>query len=59
MVKKATFRGQVNVDLDHLVRAVVALRRLSLADITEEALQDWLKRPENQEIIDKHKLISS
>ncbi len=50
------FRGQVTTDLDHLVRAVVALRRLSLADITEEALGDWLKRPENQEVIKRHNL---
>lgn len=50
------FRGQVSLDLDHLVRAVVALRRLSLADITEQALEDWLKRPENQEVIKKHNL---
>ena len=53
------FRGQVNEELDRLVRTVIAIRRLSLAELTEQALEDWLKRPENQEIIDKHRLTSS
>lgn len=59
MTKKAMFRGQINEELDRLVRTVVAIRRLSLAELTEQALEDWLDRPENQEIIEKHKLISS
>lgn len=56
MGKKVMFRGQVDEELDQKVRAVVVLRRLSLAEITQQALEEWLKRPENQEIIQKHNL---
>lgn len=56
MSKKVMFRGQVDEELDQKVRAVVVLRRLSLSEITQQALEEWLRQPENQEIIEKHNL---
>lgn len=56
MDKKAMFRGQIDVDLDRKVRAIVVLRRSSLGEAAQEALEEWIKRPENQEIIQKHNL---
>lgn len=50
------FRGQIDVDLDRKVRAIVVLKRSSLGEAAQEALEEWIKRPENQEIIQKHNL---
>jgi hypothetical protein len=60
--KSATikFWGYVPSELNKLIRAVAAIkngdRDWSLSDVLTEALQDWLNKPENQELIERHNL---
>lgn len=60
MADKKEFRGYIPADLNKVVRAVTALkngnRDWSLSDVLTEALQDWLDKPENRTLIEKHNL---
>ncbi|MBD2090283.1 hypothetical protein H6F67_10505 [Microcoleus sp. FACHB-1515] len=60
MADKREFRGYIPADLNKLIRAVTALkngdRDWNLSDVLTEALQDWLEKPENQALIEKHNL---
>lgn len=60
MAGKKEFRRYVPDDLNRLVRALSALknggRDWSLSDVLTEALQDWVSKPENQALIEKHNL---
>ena len=60
MVKKKEFRGYITQDLDRLVRALAALRNgdrdWSISDVLQDALETWVKLPENQELVKKHNL---
>ncbi|MBG1242597.1 MULTISPECIES: hypothetical protein [unclassified Nostoc] len=58
MSEKKELRGYVSPELNRLFRAVVALKDKNLSDTIAEALEDWLNKPENQEIIKKHNLKS-
>ena len=57
---KKEFRGYIPADLDKLVRALSVIkngeRDWSLSDVLTEALQDWISKPENKALIDKHNL---
>lgn len=57
MKNKAMFRGQIDEKLDQMVRAIVVLKRSTLADAAQEALEEWVKRPENQKIVEKYNLL--
>ena len=57
--KKEEIRGYVPPELRRLLRAVISLRQdkdWTLSDALEEAIADWLDKPENQEIIQRHRL---
>ncbi|BBD65469.1 MULTISPECIES: hypothetical protein [Nostoc] len=56
MSEKKELRGYVSPELNRLFRAVVALKDKNLSDTIAEALEDWLNKPENQELIKKHNL---
>ncbi|MBN3942289.1 hypothetical protein [Nostoc sp. NMS9] len=56
MNEKKELRGYVSPELNRLFRAVVALKDKNLSDTIAEALEDWLNKPENQELIKKHNL---
>ncbi|NEQ47581.1 MAG: hypothetical protein F6K00_30170 [Leptolyngbya sp. SIOISBB] len=60
MAAKKEFRGYVPADLNRIIRAVTALkngdRDWSLSDVLTEALEDWLAKPENRALIEKHNL---
>jgi hypothetical protein len=60
VAKKKEFRGYVTQDLDKLVRALAAIkngdRDWSISDVLQDALEDWVKLPENQALIKKHNL---
>ncbi|MBC1235736.1 hypothetical protein [Nostoc sp. 2RC] len=58
MSEKKELRGYVSPELNRLFRAVVALKDKNLSDTIAEALEDWLNKPENQEIIKRHNLKS-
>ena len=50
--KKKELRGYVPPELEKTFRAVVVLRDTNLSDSLTEAVEDWLKKPENLEVID-------
>ena len=60
MAAKKEFRGYIPPELNKLIRAVTALkngeRDWSLSDVLTEALEDWLQKPENQALIERHNL---
>lgn len=62
MADKKEFRGYIPTELNKLVRAVAALKNgekdWSLSDVLTEALEDWLSKPENQTLIEKHNLVN-
>lgn len=58
-VVKKLIRGYISENLSWLVRAVIGLRMdkdWTVSDVLEEAITDWLAKPENREIIVKHRL---
>jgi hypothetical protein len=59
--KTIQFRAQIPLDLDFLIRAIApfknAGRDWTLSDIVVEALTEWLRKPENRELVDQHQLI--
>lgn len=60
---KVQFRAQIPAHLDFLVRVIAPLmnsgKDWNLSDITEQALIDWLNKPENAKLIKRHKLIEA
>jgi hypothetical protein len=59
MADKEEVRGYVPSELRRLLKAVVALKidkDWTVSDALEEAISDWLRKPENQAIIEKHRL---
>ncbi|MBD2254933.1 hypothetical protein [Nostoc parmelioides] len=56
MSEKKELRGYLSPELNRLFRAVVALKDKNLSDSIAEAIEDWLNKPENQEIIKRHNL---
>lgn len=57
--KKEEIRGYVPSELRRLLRAVVLLRMdkdWTVSDALAEAITDWLEKPENQDIIERHRL---
>jgi hypothetical protein len=54
--EKVMFRGQVSSEVNRLVRTLAALKEANISDVLSEALEDWLAKPENQELIKKHNL---
>jgi hypothetical protein len=56
MSDKKELRGYVPGNISKLFRAVAVLKDVNLSDALAEAVCDWLKKPENHEIIKKHNL---
>lgn len=54
--KKPELRIYLDAELDKQVRIVAAIRDLSISSAVTEALEVWLQTPENQRIIDRHRL---
>jgi hypothetical protein len=58
--KSTSIRAQIPSDVDFLIRAIAPLlnsnKDWSVSDIVSVALQEWLNKPEIQEIIDQHNL---
>lgn len=52
------FRAYAPKELVRLVRIVAALKEIDLGDVLTEALNDWLERPENKKIAERHNLDS-
>jgi hypothetical protein len=61
--KSVQFRAQVRPDVDFLVRAIIPLKNAgkdwSVSDVANEALAEWLQKPENRELIESHNLLDA
>lgn len=65
--KPIQFRAQVPPEVDVLVRAIAPLKNpadndgkeWSISDIATEALMEWLRKPENRQLIEDHNLIKA
>ena len=59
-MKKKEIRVYIPAEMDKLIRALAVLKNgekdWSLSAIAEEAFDDWLQKPENQALIQKHRL---
>ena len=60
MANKKEFRGYITQDLDKLVRALAVIkngdRDWSISDVLQDALENWVHLPANQDLIKKHNL---
>lgn len=59
MSEKSMFRAQVPPETARLVRLVAELKKITLSQILTEALDEWLKRPDVAETVEKHNLLDS
>lgn len=61
--KSVQFRVYIRPDVDFLIRAVIPLKNSgkdwSVGDVANEALADWLRKPENQAIVNNHNLLQA
>jgi len=61
--KSVQFRAQIRPDVDFLIRAVIPLKNMgkdwSIGDVANEALADWLRKPENRAIVKNHNLLQA
>lgn len=59
--KVVQFRAQVPQDIDFLIRAIAPLKNAgkdwTLSDVVVEALAEWLRKPENLELVEAHNLL--
>jgi hypothetical protein len=53
---RTEWRVYLTPELDMLIRAIATFQNQTLSSITQEALKDWAKKPEQQEVIDRHNL---
>lgn len=59
MADKEEIRAYVPSELRRLLRSVLTLRidrDWTISDALTEAIRDWLNKPENREVIEKHRL---
>ncbi len=62
VAKPSEIRAYVRPELKRLVKAIAGLKNTgrdwTISDCVNEALEDWLKKPENQDLIKRHNLSS-
>jgi hypothetical protein len=60
VAKREEIRAYVEPELKRTIKAIAGLknsgRDWSISDVVTEALEDWLKKPENAELVKRHKL---
>lgn len=54
--KRPELRIYLDSDLDKLVKTIATIRDESISAVVAEALELWLQQPQQQEIIEKHRL---
>ncbi|RMF68756.1 hypothetical protein HNI00_15665 [Thermoleptolyngbya oregonensis NK1-22] len=54
--KRPELRIYLDSDLDKLVKTIATIREESISAVVAEALELWLQQPQQQEIIEKHRL---
>ena len=60
VVKPTEIRVSMSFELKRLIKALAGLRNTgrdwTMGECVTEAIEDWIKKPENQELIRKHSL---
>jgi hypothetical protein len=60
VAKPSEIRAYVKPEVKRLVKAVAGLKNTgrdwTISDCVNEAIEDWLQKPENQELIQEHRL---
>lgn len=63
VAKSTEIRAYVNPEFKRLIKAIAGLKNTTkdwtISDVVVEALEDWLQKPENQELIERHRLNES
>ncbi|QYO63622.1 hypothetical protein [Leptolyngbya sp. 7M] len=54
--RKPQVRIYVSEDVDKLLKIIAAVKEISVNALMNEAIEDYLNKPEIQQIIDKHRL---
>jgi hypothetical protein len=58
--KSSEIRASVPIETKRLIKAIAGLKNSgkdwTLSDCVNEALQEWLEKPENQDLIKRHNL---
>ena len=61
VVKPTEIRASMTPELKRLMKALAGLRNTgrewTMSECVSEAIYDWIKKPENQELIKKHHLL--
>lgn len=61
--KPVQFRAQVPPEIDFLMRAIVPLKNAgkdwTISDVATEAFIDWLRKPENRQLVEQHNLLQA
>lgn len=60
VAKPSEIRAYVRPELKRLIKAIAGLKNggkdWTISDIVIEALEEWLQKPENQELVKHHRL---
>lgn len=60
VVKPTEIRVSMTFELKRLIKALAGLRNTgrdwTMGECVTEAIEDWIQKPENQELIKKHSL---
>lgn len=54
--RKPQVRIYVSEDVDKLLKIIAAVKEISVNALMNEAIEDYLNKPDVQQIIDKHRL---
>jgi hypothetical protein len=54
--KRPELRIYLDSDLDKLVKTIATIRNESISAVVAEALELWLQQPQQQGLIEKHRL---
>lgn len=54
--RKPQVRIYVSEDVDKLLKIIAAVKEISVNALMNEAIEDYLNKPDIQQIIDKHRL---
>lgn len=54
--RKPQVRIYVSEDVDKLLKIIAAVKEISVNALMNEAIEDYLNKPDIQQIMDKHRL---
>lgn len=54
--RKPEVRAYVDEDLDRLIKTIASLKRISVSELLNQAIEIYLQLPEIQKIVERHRL---